>query len=85
MAGLASTALASADAFAQAPDCQWYATTALKQQQDNDRRKCGFKGPEWSSDLKAHLAWCASVPPETWRATAQKRNQDLAKCFVGRP
>lgn len=61
-------------------NCQWYATTALKQQQDNERLKCGFTGPTWSSDIRAHMAWCASVPPEAWRSVAQKRDQDLAKC-----
>lgn len=66
-------------ASAQA-NCQWYGTTALKQQQDNQRLKCGLTGPSWHSDLKAHVAWCASVPPELWREQARKRDQDLAAC-----
>lgn len=66
-------------AAAQA-NCQWYGTTALKQQQDNDRMKCGFTGPSWHSDLKMHTAWCASVPPELWREQARKRDLELASC-----
>ena len=73
------TALLPAPARAQA-NCQWYATTALKQQQDNERQKCGFTGATWSFDLKAHMAWCANVAPEMWRQQAQKRDQDLAAC-----
>ena len=75
----ASSTVESTSAFAQA-NCQWYGTTALKQQQDNERLKCGFMGPSWHSDLRMHVAWCASVPPELWREQARKRDQDLAIC-----
>jgi hypothetical protein len=70
---------AGAQAVAQTT-CEWYARTAVKQQQENEQKKCGFKGPAWTSDLKAHQAWCASVSPEEWRRSAQKRDQDLAAC-----
>ena len=60
--------------------CEWYARTAIKQQQENEQKKCGFKGPEWNADLRAHMAWCASVAPDVWKKSAQKRDQDLAAC-----
>lgn len=60
--------------------CEWYARTAVKQQQENEQRKCGFKGPAWTSDLRAHQTWCAGVSPEEWRRSAQKRDQELAAC-----
>ena len=66
-------------AHAQA-SCDWYAKTALKQQQDNEHMKCGFKGEAWNADLKAHAAWCQSVQPDTWKDQAKKRDQDLATC-----
>ena len=66
-------------AHAQA-NCDWYAKTALKQQQENEQLKCGFKGDPWSTDLKAHAAWCQSVAPEAWKEQAKKRDQDLAAC-----
>lgn len=66
-------------ATAQA-NCDWYAKTALKQQQDNERLKCGFTGPEWNADLRAHTAWCSSVAPDAWKAQAQKRDQQLLAC-----
>jgi hypothetical protein len=61
-------------------NCEWYAKTALKQQQENEQRKCGFKGPEWSSDLMAHMNWCRGVAPDAWKKQAQLREQQLAAC-----
>ncbi len=70
---LAQTASAQAS-------CDWYAKTAMKQQQENEQRKCGLKGSEWSTDLRAHLGWCRSVAPDEWRKQAQLRDQQLAAC-----
>lgn len=78
-AALVAVALASVPASAQS-NCKWYGATALKQQQQNEKLKCGFKGPEWHSDLARHSAWCAQVPPEVWKTSAQVRDQMLAKC-----
>ena len=78
LAGL-GLAMATSAANAQA-NCDWYARTALKQQQDNERMKCGFKGDAWSADLKAHAAWCSSVSPDAWKEQAKKRDQELAAC-----
>ncbi len=58
-------------------NCDWYAKTALKQQQENELRKCGFAGPNWSSDLKAHMTWCGANPDQ-WKGEAQRRDQQLA-------
>ena len=70
---------AAPEASAQT-NCQWYAATALRQQQENERLKCGFSGTEWSADMKAHLAWCAGVAPDLWKRAAQRRDQDLSAC-----
>ena len=81
LAAVALLALTPASAaLAQTADCAWYADTSLKQQQQNDLRKCGFKGPEWSTSRQTHLTWCATQPPDTWKAQAQKREQMLAGC-----
>jgi len=66
-------------AHAQA-NCEMYGKLALQQQQENVNEKCGFSGPEWSPDLKAHIVWCGSVGPEAWRAQLQKRKQQLDAC-----
>lgn len=60
--------------------CQWYAATALKQQQENERLKCGFTGNAWHADLGRHLSWCKGVSPDAWKAAAQERDQQLAEC-----
>jgi len=67
-------------ASAQTANCNWYAETALKQQQRNEQGKCGFSGSEWSMNRQAHLTWCASQNPDRWKAEAQKREQLLAGC-----
>ena len=69
-----------AAALAQSANCTWYADTALKQQQRNEQGKCGFTGSEWSWSKQAHLAWCATQPPDRWKAEAQKREQMLTGC-----
>ena len=67
-------------ASAQTANCNWYAETALKQQQRNEQGKCGFAGSEWSMNRQAHLTWCATQNPDRWKAEAQKREQMLAGC-----
>ncbi|MEZ5849820.1 MAG: hypothetical protein R3D68_04100 [Hyphomicrobiaceae bacterium] len=76
-AGLAG--LASGHAAAQA-NCESYAKIALKQQQDNQQFKCGFKGDGWSADLRAHSGWCAGVSPDVWKKAIQERHKDLEVC-----
>jgi hypothetical protein len=72
--------LAASHAAAQPINCNWYADTALKQQQQNEQRKCGFSGPEWSSNKQAHVTWCATQAPDRWKREAQKREQMLDAC-----
>lgn len=77
----AASGLTLSSAAAQST-CEWYGRHALKQQQENAERKCGFSGPEWSLDIKAHVTWCATVAPDVWKKAAQKRDQDLAACAL---
>jgi hypothetical protein len=60
--------------------CQWYAATALKQQQENERLKCNFTGDNWHADVGRHLAWCKRVSPDQWKAAAQERDRLLENC-----
>ena len=80
VAGLAVMLAVPHAAHAQASNCGWYADTAIKQQQQNEVRKCGFNGPEWSADRAAHLTWCATQSPDSWKAQAQNRERKLASC-----
>ncbi|HEY8246728.1 MAG TPA: hypothetical protein VIG38_05555 [Hyphomicrobium sp.] len=61
-------------------NCDWYVKTSLEQQQRNLKLKCGLSGAEWSVDKGAHASWCASVGPDTSKASAQKREAQLSKC-----
>lgn len=79
-AGIALVLLPGTISAQAQSNCDWYAKTALKQQKDNEDRKCGLKGEAWHSDMKAHLAWCAGVAPDVWKSQAQKREQELAGC-----
>jgi hypothetical protein len=79
-AAIGLTFVASQTARAQSSACTWYADTALKQQQQNEQRKCGFKGPEWSTSRQTHLTWCATQSTDTWKAVAQQREKQLAAC-----
>jgi hypothetical protein len=76
--GMATVTVQSS--LAQQATCDWYAKTALRQQQDNEQRKCGFSGPGWSSDMKAHMSWCAVNSPDNWKSEAQRREQQLSTC-----
>jgi hypothetical protein len=73
--GMGFLAAATVPAASQA-NCDWYAKTALKQQLENEQRKCGFTGANWSSDLKAHMTWC-TANPDQWKPEAQRRDQQL--------
>ena len=70
---------ASGPAIAQA-NCDTYGKLALKQMQENEQKKCGLVGQEWNTDLKAHMAWCATVAPDQWKLQLQKRELALATC-----
>ena len=69
----------SSQAFAQA-NCDTYGKLALKQMQENEQKKCGLLGQEWNTDLKAHMAWCATVAPDQWKLQLQKRELALSAC-----
>jgi hypothetical protein len=77
---IAPATVVFAPVHAQMASCNWYADTALIQQQRNEQGKCGFKGTSWSIDRPAHIAWCARQSPDRWQAEARMREQMLADC-----
>lgn len=83
IAAAASIALLPSLANAQS-SCKWYGATALKQQQENERLKCGFTGAAWHSNVPEHLHWCASVSPAVMKESAQQRDKMLADCAAGK-
>ncbi|MFV0297913.1 MAG: hypothetical protein ACK5JT_17540 [Hyphomicrobiaceae bacterium] len=79
VATLPLSVVVAATAHAQA-NCDWYAKTAVRQQQINETRKCGYTGQSWHKDLARHRAWCLVVPPDLWKAEAKKRSDLLMTC-----
>jgi hypothetical protein len=77
---VASVALSAAPVALAQANCDLYGKLALGQQQQNEELKCGFTGPAWSPDLKAHKDWCASVGPDQWKVELQSRQQQLDAC-----
>lgn len=61
-------------------NCANYGYLALKQARENERRKCGFQGPRWTVDLKAHVAWCSTVGPQEWKTELRERAKALETC-----
>ena len=86
VAGCAAAAVAAGagapPAAAQA-NCEMYGKLAIQQQQENEERRCGFTGDEWSADLKRHVDWCGGVAPDRWRVELPKRQQALDTCDAG--
>ncbi len=76
----AAMTMVALTAPALANSCKWYGATALRQQQENERLKCGFSGGEWHSNAAEHEAWCATVGPDQWKSAAQNRDRMLADC-----
>jgi hypothetical protein len=79
-AALAGLALGAGAAQAANPACNWYVQTSAKQQQENMRKGCNFRGAEWSSDVSAHAAFCERNAPEVWKGVAQRRQKQLEGC-----
>ncbi|MEO1694982.1 MAG: hypothetical protein AAFR55_07065 [Pseudomonadota bacterium] len=76
---LTLTVSAASPAFAQA-QCATYGKLSLQQQRQNVQKSCNFAGPSWSTDLRKHIKWCASVGPDQWKAELQKRAKMLTEC-----
>jgi hypothetical protein len=62
--------------------CETYAKTAKKQQAENVRKSCGFRGNRWQSNYDNHFNWCMHgnnykdhAPSET-----RARQSDLKRC-----
>ena len=61
--------------------CREYANTAVRQNQENLKRRCGFTGPRWSSDFQGHFQWCLQVPEKMANTETRARNRALkSKC-----
>ncbi len=60
--------------------CGDYARTAVRQQQDNMSRACGYVGAPWHSDYGEHFQWCQGVPRDRSQAETAMRSAKLSEC-----
>jgi len=84
-AGVLAVACYAGPAAAQADACKVYVQTAVKLAQEAASKKCGFSGPEWSTDPKAQLSWCMGVSADRWRSDLPKRQQMVAQACKPAP
>src|SRR4030042_1096280 len=57
--------------------CEEYARIAVRQNDQNIRRNCGFAGPRWNSNYNEHYQWCLSVPLQTSDSEMKAREEEL--------
>lgn len=69
----------SAEAQGRRDRCDEYAREAVKQSEINDRRNCGFKGPQWNDNRAAHFSWCMIFPKQA-KEEQEDREAKLAGC-----
>lgn len=78
---MAVSVLAATESSAGLLDnCATYAQASAKQQQENQIKSCKLTGDFWTTDLKKHVAYCKSVPPQKWKAALAQRAAKLAAC-----
>ena len=62
--------------------CRRYAATAVEQNGENLKRKCGFSGDLWRPDYPANYEWC--MTGDNWRTAAPQaeaaRKRQLGQC-----
>jgi hypothetical protein len=63
--------------------CNQYARSAIDQVKRAAASACGFSGPGWTSNFRAHENWCRSLSSKDAAIGEQNaRNQQLAKCIA---
>ncbi len=64
--------------------CRNYAKSAVKQNERNERRNCGFAGDRWHSNFEDHFRWCLDVERAAAESEANVRDDELRACRRGR-
>jgi len=61
--------------------CELYARIASVQSDANIRYRCGFRGPQWATDMAPHFRWCRWAPRSDLARDQLFRSQQLQDCF----
>jgi len=51
--------------------CEAYSNGAVRQNEENVRRNCGYTGGSWHSDYNAHYRWCHSVSSKSAKSATR--------------
>lgn len=68
-----------AEAQNRRAECNKYAREAVRQNEINERRDCGFDGSRWSDNRIAHFGWCMIFPRQAEKES-DVRDDMLAEC-----
>lgn len=60
--------------------CARYASTAVDQNQENIRRRCGKSGPRWQSNYNNHYRWCTTTSQGSANYEETQRRNALNRC-----
>jgi len=60
--------------------CTSYARKAVRQNDENRRRDCGFKEGRWHSNYDNHYRWCRDTSYEKADKSNRNREKDLRRC-----
>lgn len=60
--------------------CVRYAQTAVDQQRQNSRNRCGLAGFEWHLNEPAHFGWCLTVGKRARKNGTKFRRRALNRC-----
>jgi hypothetical protein len=63
--------------------CEQYTRTAISQNDENVRRRCGYSGARWHGDHARHLEWCLWAGQNAADNETRIRVDDLRKCGAG--
>ena len=60
--------------------CSSYAKTAVDQNSQNKRQKCGYSGGRWSDNYDGHYDWCVRTGGSSIASEIRTRKELLARC-----
>ena len=60
--------------------CKRYAETAVKQNEQNIQKDCGFCGQRWQSSFDNHFQWCLKQPQSARALETKAREKLLKQC-----
>ena len=63
--------------------CERYSRDAVRDNEVNEKRRCGFSGPRWSDKQAAHFGWCM-IFPKIAEKESEAREAQLKDCRADR-